>query len=119
MPARLFRNRMILSPQMENLSRSTRGIGLGDLLHLAFLVTGVHWAVKTWSRLSGRGCGCTRRRDWLNQVRFYAPVLWVPNRVWVKRDQSEFVPTLSRPFPHPPVRPEDLGSETTIPAPAD
>jgi len=47
--------------------------GLGDALAAVFRVTGIAALAKTYERVTGRDCGCARRRHKLNK--------WVPFHV--------------------------------------
>lgn len=49
-------------------SHRNRPRGLGDLLAIIFARLGITRLVYFWQRVTGKPCGCDRRRSWLNKL---------------------------------------------------
>ena len=69
----------------------------GDRLERLFASVGIDRAAKLYERLSGRDCGCARRKDWMNQA--HARWLAAGERRSAPEEPARAIDTTERPEP--------------------
>ena len=51
--------------------KKIRIMKLGDLIELITTYTGIKWVVKKISKLTGKPCGCDKRKEQLNDIELW------------------------------------------------